>query len=235
MEVNFILRIGKILLLSLVIMLTLSTVAMAENTNSHMQLTESAEIESYGKTLILDEGEIVSVSGEFMNLYYIQTEDEHVFFIPKAMLREYKTVETVEPIENKLEVRNMEDESSEKIKAVIDFAYAQLGKPYKYGAVGMSSFDCSGLTVTAYRQIGVSIPRVSRDQSNFGTLIAKQDMKAGDLVFFNTTGRGVSHVGMYVGNGEFIHASSSGRGVVVDSISDGYYAQRFVNARRIID
>ncbi|MDR0326039.1 MAG: C40 family peptidase [Oscillospiraceae bacterium] len=112
-----------------------------------------------------------------------------------------------------------------------------LGKPYKYGAAGPGAFDCSGFTSYIYKQFGYKINRSSLDQyRHTGTTISKSDLLPGDLVFFRTTSRNtVSHAGIYIGNGQFVHASSGkSRSVVISSINTGYYKDRYVGAKRVL-
>ncbi|WP_344442539.1 C40 family peptidase [Kitasatospora nipponensis] len=94
----------------------------------------------------------------------------------------------------------------------VRFAYAQLGKPYVWGATGPGSFDCSGLTGAAWAAAGVALPRVSQDQWNAGQHVAKADLQPGDLVFFFGD---LHHVGIYIGNGQMIHAPRTGENVMV--------------------
>jgi cell wall-associated NlpC family hydrolase len=110
----------------------------------------------------------------------------------------------------------------------VDTALAQLGDPYTWGATGPNAFDCSGLTSFAYKAAGVDIPRVSRAQSTFGTPVSKADLKPGDLVFFYSP---VSHVGMYIGNGQMVHAPSWGSSVKVVNLDS---MPSFSGARRVI-
>ncbi|MGY1697731.1 MULTISPECIES: C40 family peptidase [unclassified Geodermatophilus] len=112
-------------------------------------------------------------------------------------------------------------------QVAVDTALAQVGDPYVYGATGPNAFDCSGLTSYSYAAAGISIPRTSKLQSTFGTAVAKSDLQPGDLVFFYSP---VSHVGMYIGNGQMVHASTAGKPVaVVDLDSMPSYA----GARRV--
>ncbi|GAA0691684.1 C40 family peptidase [Kitasatospora atroaurantiaca] len=99
-----------------------------------------------------------------------------------------------------------------QVKAVLDFAYAQLGKPYEWGATGPNSFDCSGLTQGAWRAGGVALPRVSQDQWNAGRHVAKSDLQPGDLVFYYSD---LHHVGIYIGNGQLLHAPRTGKNVEI--------------------
>ncbi|ANA80276.1 NLP/P60 protein [Paenibacillus vortex V453] len=108
-----------------------------------------------------------------------------------------------------------------------------IGVSYKTGGTTTNGFDCSGFTTYVYKKLGLSLPRTSTAQYKVGTAVSKSNLKAGDLVFFNTSGKGVSHVGIYVGGGKFAHSSSS-RGVIVSPLSQSYYAQRYVGAKRVM-
>lgn len=115
---------------------------------------------------------------------------------------------------------------------------AQLGKPYVYGGNGPSSFDCSGLSSYVYRKIGVNLPRVASDQQRTGVSVNRtmEDLRYGDLVFFkDPNATGASHVGIYVGNGQMIHAPRTGDVVKYTNIFTGYYKNRFFSAKRFVD
>jgi cell wall-associated NlpC family hydrolase len=114
-----------------------------------------------------------------------------------------------------------------------------LGTPYVWGATGPTKFDCSGFTQWVFRDAGINIPRVSREQAKVGTYVRYEDLQRGDMVFFDTkkhrTGK-VCHVGIYLGNGDFIHASSSGKKVVIFNFNDKkFYKKRFLWGRRVIN
>ncbi len=113
-----------------------------------------------------------------------------------------------------------------------------LGVPYVWGATGPNKFDCSGFTQWVYRDSGINIPRVSRDQARVGQFVRYENLQRGDMIFFNTTKKPngkVTHVGIYLGNGDFIHASSAGKSVVIYNFNDKpYYKKRFLWGRRVI-
>ena len=115
---------------------------------------------------------------------------------------------------------------------LVEEAKKHLGKKYVWGATGPNTFDCSGLTQYCHKKLGISIPRTSLEQSRSGKLIAKSNLQVGDLIFWKTTSAPVGHVGMYIGNNQFIHAPNSRSVVKIDSLSNSYYSSRYVNARR---
>ncbi|MGY1663077.1 C40 family peptidase [Geodermatophilus sp. SYSU D00705] len=100
-------------------------------------------------------------------------------------------------------------------QAAVDTALAQVGDPYVWGAGGPTAFDCSGLTQYAYAAAGISLPHSSRIQSTMGTAVSRADLQPGDLIFYYSP---VSHVSMYIGNGQMVHASTSGQPVKVVSV-----------------
>ena len=114
-----------------------------------------------------------------------------------------------------------------------------LGKRYVWGATGPHSYDCSGFTQKIYDDLGIKIPRISRHQATVGEYVSFSDLQKGDMVFFETNkkrpGR-VTHVGIYLGNGDFIHASSSAKKVVVCNFDkDCFYKNTFLWGRRVLE
>lgn len=124
--------------------------------------------------------------------------------------------------------------SSSLGQQVVDYAKQFLGKPYVYGASGPNSFDCSGFTTYVYKHFGYTLNRTATGQLSNGTAVSKSELRPGDLVFFKSGGsKPVSHVGIYVGNGQFIHASTNTYSIRYDSLTSGYFSNTYVYARRI--
>ena len=117
--------------------------------------------------------------------------------------------------------------------AVISTALSFRGIPYRNGGSDPSGFDCSGFVQYVYAMHGRGLPREVHSQYRFGREVDRDDVKPGDLVFFETVSRGASHVGLAIGGDEFVHAPSS-RGVVrIEKLTSSYWASRFVGARRV--
>ena len=119
------------------------------------------------------------------------------------------------------------------VSALVATALALKGTPYRYSGSDPSGFDCSGFVQWVFAQHGRAVPREVRDQYRVGKKIDDDEVKPGDLVFFETVTKGASHVGIAIGNGEFIHAPSSKGVVRVERYTSTYWAQRFVGARRV--
>lgn len=119
--------------------------------------------------------------------------------------------------------------------APVSAAMNLVGSKYRWG--GLSSrggFDCSGFVKIVFLKQGITLPRTSGQQAYVGVQVKGSDLKPGDLVFFHTSRRSrITHVGIYAGNGKFIHAANSRKGVRIDSLSEAYYRQRLVMARRV--
>lgn len=109
----------------------------------------------------------------------------------------------------------------------------QLGKQYQWGATGPDRFDCSGLSYWVFGQLGVQLPRVSRNQARAGRDVGLSELQAGDLVFFSTQGSQINHVGIYLDDGEFVHAPRRYQPVRIDSLDDAWWRRRFRVARRM--
>ena len=120
-----------------------------------------------------------------------------------------------------------------KADKLISIAKQYLGVPYVWGGASPKGFDCGGFTKYCYNKIGTKLPHTG--QYNYGTKVKFSNLKKGDLVFFSSSGsRSISHVGIYISGGKFIHASSPGDDVKIDTLASGYYYSHFVTARRIL-
>ncbi|MFC2686085.1 MAG: C40 family peptidase, partial [Arachnia propionica] len=115
---------------------------------------------------------------------------------------------------------------SGRASQAVNYALGQVGKGYVMGTAGPSTFDCSGLMYAAYKQVGISLPRTSQAQFSAGTSVSKGDLQPGDLVFYYG---GITHVGMYIGNGQIVHAANPRSGVVTASVNSMPYQ----GARRV--
>ena len=160
------------------------------------------------KKIALDEAEDIRASGVIQE-FYIVSPEEH------AVGRE--------PLEGSIQLR----------AEIVLRAESYLGVPYQWGGTSPENgFDCSGLTMAVYNLVGLNLPRSSRDQFAAGTPVPKNKLERGDLVFFETAGRGrVSHVGIYTGEDRFIHAPGKNKQIRFDSLSSGYFRSRYAGAR----
>ena len=125
------------------------------------------------------------------------------------------------------------DEVNDLVGKILEFAKGLIGSPYKKAGSSPKGFDCSGFTSYVFKQFNIELPRVSGDQYNFGKAVSADEAKAGDLIAFTNKGR-IFHVGIYLGNGEFIHSSSS-QGVVITKTSDTYWGPRLLGFCRVLE
>lgn len=117
---------------------------------------------------------------------------------------------------------------------LLPIAKKYIGVPYKYGGTTAGGFDCSGYINTVYKEMGITLPRTTKKLATAGSFVERGSLRVGDIVIFNTTGSGPSHAGIYIGNDEFVHSSSS-KGVMVSSLNDPYYWKgKYIGARRVL-
>ena len=112
-------------------------------------------------------------------------------------------------------------------------ARALVGRPYRFGGSGPDAFDCSGLVFYVHRQLGMHVPRTALTQFRLATRIERSDLQPGDLVFFADGSPEVTHVGVFVGNGEFVHAPKTGKPVSYARLDEEYFAENFAGAGRL--
>ena len=185
----------------------------------------------------------VTVTGENGDWYKIKF-NNYEGYIFKELLSDSKLEETNRSTVDRYSETNTSNEETESERQtsalgeqIVAYAKQYLGCPYVYGAAGSSSFDCSGFTMYVYKHFGYELSHSATAQSKKGTYVAKEDLMPGDLVFFldYETMDGIGHCGIYVGDGNFIHASSgSGYCVKISTLTSGSYAKRYSTARRLI-
>ncbi len=124
--------------------------------------------------------------------------------------------------------------TSTLLEDVLAEAYSYLGTPYRYGGSSHSGTDCSGFTMAVFGAFGISLPHGATSQYSMCRSVTTQERTIGDLLFFATDGSGIGHVGIYLGGGQFIHASTSS-GVIISSLYESYYARTYLFAGRLMD
>jgi len=128
---------------------------------------------------------------------------------------------------------SLPEETATKADAAATVASQMVGKPYRYGGATPAGFDCSGLVHYSFRQAGVRVPRDTEQQRLEAKPIAAGELRRGDLIFFDQEGRKNNHVGIYLGDGRFVHAPSSGRSVRSDRLDSPYWRQHLSETRRL--
>lgn len=194
-------------------------------------------------TLIRDTD--VTVTGESGDWYKVKYAD-YTGYIYKELLSDTKTeitnrsstnVDRTANASSENKVEETANNTSSKGEEIVEYAKQYLGCPYVYGGSGSSSFDCSGFTMYVYQHFGYSLSHSAISQSKVGTYVEKENLQPGDLVFFLEwdTMDEIGHCGIYIGEGNFIHASSgSGYCVKISNLDTGSYCTRYDTARRLI-
>lgn len=183
----------------------------------------------------------VKVTAENGDWYKVEV-DGKKGYIAKRLLSDKQVSTTsrgdVERQEDKItnDIQNNQVPQTSKGSQIVEYAKKYLGCKYVYGASGPKTFDCSGFTMYIFKNFGVSLSHSATAQSKVGTYVAKENLQLGDLVFFTDyeTGKGIGHCGIYIGDGNFIHASSgTGYCVKISTLTSGSYLRRYETARRI--
>lgn len=176
----------------------------------------------------LVKGEIVSIKDFKDNIYTVVDDKGNEFKVNGNYIEIRKIRERV--------TRGNVSTRARSINKVVGAAYDALGKPYVGGDTGKRGYDCSGLTYSIYlNNLGIKLPRSSNVQVNAGTTVEKADLIPGDLIFFRTSGKGIGHVGLYIGDNNMIHASSGQGQIIITDINAAYYKTRYVTSKRIIN
>ncbi len=130
--------------------------------------------------------------------------------------------------------KKAQEQIEEDITTIIETAKLYIGTPYLYGGSTPAGFDCSGFVKYIYESIGVTLPRTSNSQASVGTYVSREDLKTGDIVCFGSSSY-INHVGIYVGDGKFIHSPRSGYTVCIANVDRGGYSSPFMYGRRILN
>lgn len=248
---------GRVLLLTLALAMLLSITAFAEKigdgtvTADSLRLRKEAGTESVVLSM-LPNGTKMDVLEEAGDWYLVSYRSlmgyvhrDYVDFTPVIAAEEAETAEgeadAAEAAELALSMVSIQpEEEAESACAslqqeIVDYACSLIGCRYVYGGTSPSGgFDCSGFTMYVYGQFGYSLPHASSSQGGYGTPVAKDDLQMGDMILFSNGGP-ISHVGIYIGDGKFVHASSSRTGyVVVSGLSESYWVSRYYGARRFV-
>jgi len=167
-----------------------------------------------------------------------------LYFIVPSTMKFYRTLETGITVKEALlycnsfairhtigESRKVNQPASLDRERIVKVTKNYLGQCYVWGATSDSAVDCSGLTYEVYRKNGVKLPRTAAEQYNYGSSISHDELKKGDLVFFSSKFFRVSHVGIYIGKGRFIHANTRTTGVIESSLDNALYKPKFVGAK----
>lgn len=177
------------------------------------------------KITALADGAVVEVTGEEDGWYAVTTYSGLKGYVSASYVEDAEKPDTWDLDPDDLGVQ------------IVQYAKTLLGKKYVFGATGPNSFDCSGFTYYVYQHFGYAINRGGTGQLSNGVSVSKDELRPGDLVFFND-GKNpkypMSHVGIYIGSGQFIHASTNGYKVIISDLTTGSYARKYVYARRIV-
>jgi N-acetylmuramoyl-L-alanine amidase len=206
----------------------------ASEVNMRVNPSDTSEV-----IMMLEDGTEVSVYGISGEWYLVETSEKEFGWIHRTLLdvRESDVSRGINDEEHFFREIDLTEITTLQTQ-VVEYAKKFLGVKYVWGGESPKGFDCSGLVLYVYRHFGVRLPHLASLQTRYGTYVKRSELCAGDLVFFDTGGdNDIGHVGIYAGDGMFVHASSSnsnGHKVVCSSL-DGYYSRVYVTARRIFN
>ena len=179
----------------------------------------------------LNKGDVVAVTGIDNGWYKISFNGKTGY-----VRSDYMTI-TKEALSSRGTEAAAASAASSKGSEIVAYAKQYLGVKYVYAGASSKGFDCSGYTMYVMKHFGYNLPHTATGQMGYGTSVAKSALQPGDLVFFcdpsRSGGKAASHLGIYIGSNQFIHASSGGGKVQIDSLSKAYYAKYYVGARRL--
>ncbi len=202
----------------------------AKNTNPNVYVSCKASVDMKADSSndsrqirLLPSGYNLTVLGAEYGWVYVQDDEGQTGYVYSANVTFHNGTkpENIDPIE-------------EKCTEIVNFSKQYLGTPYVWGGTSLTSgVDCSGFVYCIYKNFGITLNRSSSGMyASNGTSVSKSELRPGDLLFFNTGGGGVSHVGMYIGNGEYIHAATVD--VKISNLYDNYSTRTYVGAKRIL-
>lgn len=204
---------------------------ISSNASAHFRSGPSTSSQSLGK---LPKNTKITITGEENGWYKVSYNGKDGY-ISKSLVTEGEPPATTSS-RSQEEPRSATTTTttSASSNSVVQVAESYAGSKYVSGGSSPSGFDCSGFTQYVYGKCGITLSRTSYTQATQGTAVNKSELQPGDLLLFHYYGSSsIGHVGIYVGNGKFIHAANSNRGVVYDSIESGYYADNYAGARRL--
>ena len=197
------------------------------NTNGSTLNVRSGPSTEYDKVTTLDSGAVVNIVGIDNGWYKIESNGITGYVSSDYMI-------TCKDSAGSRGDDTVASSASSLGQQIVDYAKQFLGTPYVYGGNGPNSFDCSGFTKYVYAHFGYTLNRTATDQLQNGTSVSKDQLQPGDLVFFKyNTSKPVSHVGIYIGGGQFIHASTNQYKVQIDTLTSGHYANVYVYGRHV--
>ena len=187
---------------------------------------------TYSKVTTLSDGAVVSIMGIDNGWYKIKTSSGATGYVSSEYM---VTCKDSSGSRGDGTTAVAVASNSSMGQQIVDYAKQFLGVPYVYGGNGPSSFDCYGFTSYIYRHFGYTLNRTASTQLSNGVAVSKSELQPGDLVFFRyNTSYPASHVGIYIGNGQFIHASTNKYQVQIDQLLTGHYANVYIAGRRIL-
>ncbi len=203
---------------------------ISSNASAHFRSGPSTSSQSLGK---LPKNTKITITGEENGWYKVSYNGKEGY-ISKSLVTEGEPPATTSS-RSQEEPRSATTTTAQaSSNNVVQVAESYEGSRYVSGGSSPSGFDCSGFTQYVYGKCGITLSRTSYTQATQGTAVGKSELQPGDLLLFHYYGSSsIGHVGIYVGNGKFIHAANSNRGVVYDSIESGYYADNYAGARRL--
>ena len=206
---------------------------LRQGSHGHDVLLLQQKLQSIGYTITVLDGVFGEQTQKAVENFQRDHKIKVTGTVSNSTWRELKTAKAL-PTKSKKTDSSLMPLDSSKAKRLIATAKKYIGTPYAFGGTTPSAFDCSGYLQYVFRENGINIPRTADEQYLMGISAKnKKDLVPGDLVFFSTYEEGASHVGIYLGDNQFIHASSS-KGVRIDAMDNTYWQPRYVGGKRIV-